>query len=383
MNVAQQIGEASRSLALDSAATDYTRYVKALGVQAWLFRKHSLRIDTLQIATAKGASSRLRAMCEVPPETIAEVEKQIMLSPSPYDAAKLRNQIVQKSAVAVGSIDGGTWGSQLAAFQESSAGFVQSLAPFSSFDRILNDGGFTRTPLRTHIAVASSAAIGSTVSELATKPITQLSFSNAYLPAHKAIGEFVFSHELVLSTTAASNKRFESELQKAVAKASDTKFLEIVTEGTGVASSPSSGLTAGALYNDLLAALETIEVGAGSKLYFILPANIATKASVLRDSGGPFVVSGKIGNINVIPTSADTADGILLDASAVAADSELAITRVSDQSTVRLDDNPTSGTHRYVSLWQNNLMMFLTERYFGAAVLRPNGIAVISGMATA
>jgi hypothetical protein len=64
------------------------------------------------------------------------------------------------------------WGSELAAYRESSEGFVQSLAPFSSFDRILNDGGFTRTPLRTHIAVASSAAIGSTVSELATKPIT-------------------------------------------------------------------------------------------------------------------------------------------------------------------------------------------------------------------
>jgi hypothetical protein len=183
--------------------------------------------------------------------------------------------------------------------------------------------------------------------------------------------------------SAASNKRFESELQKMVAKATDTKFLEIVTEGTGVASNPSTGLSSGALYTDLLFALEAIETGPNSKLYFILPASIAHKAFVLRDSGGPFVVNGMIGNIRVIPTSASTSDGILLDASAIAADSELAITRVSDQSTVRLDDNPTSGTYRYVSLWQNDLMMFLTERYFGAAVLRSDGIAVISGMTTA
>jgi hypothetical protein len=171
--------------------------------------------------------------------------------------------------------------------------------------------------------------------------------------------------------------------KKLVAKATDTKVLEIIGEGTGVFSTPSTGLTAAQFLADLGTALEAIEVGAGSKLYLILPANAAKTVFNLRDSGGMLVVNGKIGNVNIVATSAATADATLLDASAVAADSELAITRVSDQSTVRLDDNPTSGTYRYVSLWQNNLIMFLTERFFGASVLRSDGIAVISNMTTA
>ena len=56
-------------------------------------------------------------------------------------------------------------------------------------------------------------------------------------------------------------------------------------------------------------------------------------------------------------------------------------TDVVRNATVRLDDNPTSGTTRLVSLWQNNLVGMRAERFFGAAVLRSDGIAVISGMA--
>ena len=114
----------------------------------------------------------------------------------------------------------------------------------------------------------------------------------------------------------------------------------------------------------------------------MLPMSVFNTVSLLRD-GGALVVNGMIGNVRIIPTAAAISDGVLLDASAVAADSEIVITEVSRESDVRLDDNPTSGTYSYVSLWVNNLQLTRTERYFGASVLRSDGIAVISGMTTA
>ena len=74
---------------------------------------------------------------------------------------------------------------------------------------------------------------------------------------------------------------------------------------------------------------------------------------------------------------------ILLDAGAVAADSDLVTTDVVRSATLRMEDNPTAGSYQIVSLFQNNLVATRAERFFGAAVLRSNGIAVISGMVTA
>ena len=58
-------------------------------------------------------------------------------------------------------------------------------------------------------------------------------------------------------------------------------------------------------------------------------------------------------------------------------------TDVVRQATLKMDDDPTAGSYQLVSLWQNNLVCMRAERFFGAAVLRSDGIAVISGMTTA
>jgi hypothetical protein len=246
------------ALSLDSAATDYTKFVKIKLVVGILARKGILN-DALALATPRSASSRLQAMLKTPPGVIGEFTKQIMLSPGPADYEKLL-QIVQKSAVSVGGIDTGTWGSALAPYQESSAGFVQSLAPFSAFDRILSDGGFTRAPLRTRVVFASSSSIGSTVSEGTPKPLGALSFSYENLTAHKAIAEVAFTDELALSMSPASTSKIQTDLAKEVAKATDEKFLEIISESTGVASSPSTGLSAAQVLADLNTALQAIQV---------------------------------------------------------------------------------------------------------------------------
>jgi hypothetical protein len=170
--------------------------------------------------------------------------------------------------------------------------------------------------------------------------------------------------------------------QKAIAIATDVQFLAIIAEGTGVASSPSTGLTAAQFQADVSAALQVIEPGAGQRLYLILPVGVFNHVSLLRD-GGPLVVNGMMGNIRVIATSAPTADGVLVDASAVGAASDLVTTKVSDQASIIMQDNPTAGSHQHISMFQNNTTVILSERFFSACVLRSDGVAVISGMTTA
>jgi hypothetical protein len=141
-------------------------------------------------------------------------------------------------------------------------------------------------------------------------------------------------------------------------------------------------LTAAQFLADLGTALQSVEVGTGSKLYLILPMSVFKTVSLLRDTGGMLVVNGQIGNIRIIGSSAAVVDGVLLDGSSIAADSDLVTTEVVRNATLRMDDNPTSGSHQIISLWQNNLQCMRAERFFGAAVLRSDGIAIISDMAT-
>src|SRR5262245_35045420 len=122
--------------------------------------------DALQLA-ARGASSRLQRMLE-----------------TPIDLVEIRKQMMLKAPVSVGSTTGTTWAAPLAQYQEVSAAFVASLVPYSAFDRLLDDRAFTPMPLRTRIAVASTAAIGSATSELSPKPISAMSFAQHYLQAY-------------------------------------------------------------------------------------------------------------------------------------------------------------------------------------------------------
>jgi hypothetical protein len=354
------LAELNRSVTLDSASLDFTKYAKCL------MATRGRRDDALALATARGASNRLRTMLE-----------------TPIDTGKISDDMLTKSAVAIGSVGGTTWGDELAPFRQSSAAFAQSLAPLSAFDRMLSDGGLFQMPLHTRIAVASSAALASSTSELAPKPISAMSFSQQQLAAHKAVALLVLSEELAQSAAPGAMDLFANELRKAVALATDTKFLEIVSDGTGVASSPSTGLTAAQFLADLGVALQAIEVGAGSKLYLILPVSAFNTVSLLRDTGGMLVVNGKIGNINVIATSAAIADGILLDGSAIAAATDLVTTEVVRNATLRMEDNPTAGSYQIISLWQNNLVCTRAERFFGAALLRASGISLITNMTTA
>jgi hypothetical protein len=359
LSIAAQIGQVNTNLENTTKSREFIAYAKSL-----LACKGNTS-EALELAMARGASPRLREMFE-----------------APVAISKVYDRLLLKAPVAIGSAGGSTWGDELAPYLEASTAFVQSLASFSCFDRMLLDNAFLRMPLRTRISIASTAAIGHALSELAPKPISAMSFTQEYLTAYKAFAMLVISDELAMSAAPGATDLFATELRKSVALAVDTQFLQIISDSTGVASLPSTGLSAAQFLADLSTALQAITVGVGSKLYLVLPVGVFNTVSLLRDTGGMLVVNGQIGNIRVIATSAEIADGILLDGSSIAADSDLVTTEVVRNATLKMDDNPTAGTHQIISLWQNNLQCMRAERFFGAAVLRSDGIAVISGMAT-
>lgn len=342
------LGEMNCVVQLSSAAHDFTQFAKCM-----LLAK-GRPAEALDIAKARGASPRLQA--------------------------------ILKSPITSGSVSGGTWGEQLAPFREAAAGFVASLAPFSAFDRLLADNAFTKMPLRTRIAIGSTAATASNVNELAPKPISQMSIGYQELPLWKAVGTLVVTDELVRSTSTSATDLFASELRKAVAVASDAKFLEIISEGTGVASSASTGLSAAQFLADLNTALQSVELGINSKPYLIVPASVAKTVALLTNDGALLfpqmgVAGGSIQGIRVVVSTAATDFAVLLDGTAVAADSDIANFEVAREATIQMDDDPTSGETSLVSLWQANLVALRAERYFGAAVLRSSGIAVITDFA--
>jgi hypothetical protein len=384
-SLAREVREINHSISLDDARTDFVRYVRTLAVKDRLARDGYVETDAVQIAErvkGAGVSSRLRAMLEIPPGAFAEAKKQLELN-APADARQLQNRLFQKAPVAVGTIGNTSWAGALAPFQQASVAFLQSLSPFSAFDRILNDNGFTRLPLRTRIAIATASAIGYSVSEMQAKPVSAMTFNQASNPALKAVGEVCLSDELILMTTPAANALFESEMQRAVAKATDAAFVQIIVAGAG-STHASTGLTAAQFMADMTTALSAIAIDVNSRLYLVLPTNTYKIVSLLRDTGGTLLTnqtpsSGKLGAVTVIASSGATTTGVLFDASAVGGDSDIVTTAISRQAALELADNPTSGDFHLVSLFQNNLTVIRCERYFGAVVLRPNSLAAITG----
>jgi capsid protein len=295
---------------------------------------------------------------------------------------------ILKGAVETGSLGGVGWGAPLApAYRQISDGFVASMPPFSAYDKIYADGAFARVPLRTVLSIASSAATGSTVSELAAKPLSQISFTGATLEPIKTSSFIVISDELARSALPAAVSQIGNELRRACALATDSAFLAALAASTGVATNASTGLTAAAFISDLDTALAAVSIGANSKLYLVLPPNICKSVALLRDTSGPLfpqmtVTGGTIQGIRVVISDAATDTGTLVDAAQVASENDIVTLMSAEHAAIQTDDNPTSGATTLVSLWQNNLTGLRAERWFGVEVLRANALALITNMQT-
>jgi hypothetical protein len=170
-------------------------------------------------------------------------------------------------------------------------------------------------------------------------------------------------------------------VRRAVALSTDTIFLDVLSTGTGVMSNASTGDFA----HDLMTAAKAINLGASSRPYLILPPDSAKPIALEHGPSGLLfpqmgVTGGTIQGIRVLVSDAATTDAYLIDASQIAAQSDLIVLQPGDHAAIQMDDNPTAGAKSLVSLWQNDLTGLRAERTFGVEVLRSTAVALITGM---
>ena len=169
-------------------------------------------------------------------------------------------------------------------------------------------------PLRTIIAVLTSAPVAEATSELAAKPVASGDFATATLDAQKVAALIVITNELARSAAPSSLNMLGNELRRAAGIAVDVKFLELMAATPGITSAATTGVTATAVLADLAAALDRLTIGADSRLWLITSPKLAKVLALLPNTGGFMVQDGKIGPISLAPSDAATTTAYLIDA---------------------------------------------------------------------
>jgi hypothetical protein len=293
-------------------------------------------------------------------------------------------EMLQKAAVAIGSIDAGTWGSELAYIEPASRGFLSLLPPYSAFDRLIADRAVTPMPLHTRLGLAGPiATMASHVGENVLKPVMSLTLRAEIMALQKVVALVAYSRELQVATQGSLvSDLFQSMMANAVAKKTDEIFLQIIGESTGVISNPSSGVAVNNILADIGTAVKAIDIGVGSKLYAIMSPSLMADVSVKLAGGVTApnlgVTGGQYLGITFIRSDAVGSDAYIFDAGAIGADPGIAVDNSSNQTTLIMDDSP-SGYHT-VSAFTNNQIFAKVERLFGCAVLKPESVAIVTGM---
>jgi HK97 family phage major capsid protein len=270
--------------------------------------------------------------------------------------------------------------------QSLATAFLSSLSAVSAFDALWPS--MLQVPLRTHIVSVSATITSTSISEGSVKPASQISLTASDLDVVKCAAFVAMTAELLRSGTPGALAVLQTELRTAIARATNSIFLPILT--ASAPSFPSSGVAGSGVRQDLRTLLANVTSGSASKLFLITGRTIAEALAVLPDTaGGPAfplatVTGGSIGGIPIIVCD-ETAIGeiILVDASQVAAGTEGLVFDTADQASLQLDtvgDSPPTASTNLVSLWQLNLLAVRAERYIGAKVLRSDAVAKITGV---
>jgi HK97 family phage major capsid protein len=275
----------------------------------------------------------------------------------------------------------------LADYQTLASSFVASLQGYSAYDTMLL--AMRRMPLKTRIFSVTLGGTGSNPTEGKAKPITKLTLANSTLEPKKAAGIIVISEELARAGGAATVALMNTELRTATVNATDSKFL------SDLANSVVPIVSTGGPLNDLHLLLNAVTVDASSRLYLIVASTLLKQLAFRSDgSGGSLlfpnltVNGGEIQGVVVIPSdnlqqsSGGNVDMMLIDSTAIAAESDTIVLDQFSKGALQLEtqpDDPATASTVMTSLWQSGLVALRAERWFGYEILRSSGIAVMSG----
>ena len=284
---------------------------------------------------------------------------------------------LQKTAATAGTLEA------FADYSVIAQGFVNSLVSASAFDGILG----STVPVPVQAGTLGAVRVGAqafSVTEGSVKAISKLSLTGQQQNPQKAHCIVVVTQELAKAPGAQAMALIGRELRNAVAVTTDTQFITTLIAGLSVA--PSAGPTSESVRADISNLLKAISTGQSSKLFILTTALICKSWCMLSDGKGVSAFpdltpqGGSINGITVLVSDGVTVGNVLLaDASGIAAGSGDVTLNEFREGMVQLDtapDSPPSASTNFVSLWQLNLSALVVERFFVAARLRSDAVAV-------
>lgn len=263
-----------------------------------------------------------------------------------------------------------------------------------------------RVPFRVPILTESAPATASWVGDGLAKPLSAFTLDSVQLTPSKIVSIVVFTRELFRTLLPGAIKSVEDNFAASLAKFADAALLDptaAAVSGTspgsltnGLTAIASTGSTAAQISTDLTGALERM-INTGSDLSgvsLIVHPTTALYLSAVLTTGGirAFPEMGATGGeIWSIPVLTSLACGdwgspterqiVAVDASRILlADDGKLVVDATEQASLQMVTDPSSGAAAEVSLWQNNLHAFRCERFVAWARADDDGVQVISGV---
>jgi hypothetical protein len=177
---------------------------------------------------------------------------------------------------------------------------------------------------------------------------------------------------------------FSRQLAAVLAAAVDTGFVNALAATPITSTGPTKDVRA------LLSAVDTQGLSGSAKLYFIGGANVGKLGSTLATYFPAFTAvsasGGELANLPLLISSGLPVDElVLVDAFGIAADADTPEISVSAEADLQMDTAPpmTSATPTaatMVSMYATNSIAVRAMAVFGAAKLRADAVAAISGI---
>jgi Phage capsid family len=354
MTIAQQVGDLQQRFEMTQRACEFGALAKVmLATGGRIFEGRSMRLSprVSQIIKADGASA-----------------------------------IITRAATAAMS---GANSSALADYRSLAAAFLSSLSSVGVFDRLLN-GGMRKIPLSfATVGSVTATLTGGFVRENGVKAVSTLSLASQLVDPQKAAALLIVTQELARMQASEADSLINKELQYACVRAVDAQFLSVAA--SGATTFAMAGSSAVAFRQALAGALALLSTDTRSRIYIVCTPAIAKMLAVIGGTStsaeAAFLdatyVGGNIGGLEIVVSDALAAGTwMLIDASAFIASSGDVELNISNQMSIQLGtapDSPPTGSTNIISLWQNDLVALICERFFTVTKVRSNSVVVVTG----
>jgi hypothetical protein len=270
---------------------------------------------------------------------------------------------------------------------KASAAFVAALRGSSVFVRVAE--GMQPVPAGTTASVVTAIAPASLAAEGVPIVVSRLSLSGHDLEEQKVSAIVVVSSELARSIKPAAKRLIDASIKAGASAALDQQFVAVAVDG--VTPTPATGTGSTAARNDLKAMLDSVNTS-GASLFWLAAPDVANAASSLAAAGvstfpAMSPTGGEMLNLPALVSAAIPAGTLmLLDASGFGGEIGEFEIDLAEHASVQMDDapsNPPVAATVLASLWQRNLVGLRVTARFALERLRPDSVAVLSGIAWA